>query len=168
LEGASSLNSISAVFIQKQKQIHLSTSNKEMREQLINYYTNSTTLQKVHSINFHRSDFEQAYPETKARIFDTILILNAMENGIYDRRVIQNARHLLLERGRLILLAPIFTGFYNDVKISLEELRKYNLRSIRAILTNKMEILMTMYFTLVPNSWFDRYGPSVIIVARKI
>lgn len=165
LEIDSNLNSISTIFIQKGQSIHLSTADKAHREQLASHYQGTQTVQKIHSINIHRTNFQQVYP---AMVFDTILILNPMETGAFDRQVIDNARHLLRERGRLILLAPIFTALYTGLKMDSEELKTYNRRALQQLLTGKMDLLMTRYFNLAETAGYDRSGSTVILVARKI
>ena len=167
LESGSTTESISTIFVQRGRPIHLSTPDHSLRAHLKSLYQQVPVIRKVHSIKFHRQDFEQAYPAEAARIFDTIIVFNAMENGTYDQEVIRNARYLLKERGRLILLAPIFTALYDGLELDIEELVKYNLSSIRKLLTDQMEILLTKYFNLATNTGYAQSGLSVIVVARK-
>ena len=167
LEAGSGFHTISAVFINKGRRLHLSTPDKALREQLRARYQGIEAVRKVHSINFHRSDFDLAYRLEQANMFDTILILSPMQNSEFDARVIGNVRHLLRERGYLILLAPVFTAIYSGFDLDFDELKRCDRPTIKHLLTDKMTILTTRYFQLPKNSVYDRSGPSVIIVARK-
>jgi SAM-dependent methyltransferase len=167
LEVGSDFNTLSSVFVQRGRRVHLSTSNKALREQLKVHYQGVEAVRKVHSINFHRSDFEHAYSLETASIFDTILILNPMENGTFDDKVVQNARYLLKEKGRLILLTPIFTAVYNGLELKQDELKHYDRPAVKQLLTDEMGILATRYFHLPEKAGYDRSGPSVLIAARK-
>jgi hypothetical protein len=155
LEIDSTPDSISTVFIQKGLPIHLSTSDKTMRAQLKTLYQGMENARHVHSINFHRVDFEQAYLEEKVKIFDTVLALNKH----CDFRMAYNARQVLKERGRLILLAPAYTAMYHGLQEDLDDWKRYNRQSINKLLTDDMEILLTRFFNVD--------GLSVLAVARK-
>jgi hypothetical protein len=167
LEIGSSPSSISVLFVQKGRRIHLSNSDRSIREELKVIYQGLEIVRNVHAINIHHPNFEQVYPSENARIFDTVLILNGMQDGLYDQKVICNGRHLLRERGRLILLMPVFTALYDTLEFNLEDFKKYDQSSIRKLLTDQMEILINTYFNLVQDPAYDRSGQSVLVIAQK-
>jgi hypothetical protein len=167
LEIGSTLNSISTIFVQRDRPIHLSTPDKTVFNHLSSDYQGVETVENVHSINIHHPDFDKLYPQGNSTLFDTILILNAMENDTYDQKVVRNAKHLLIQRGHLILLAPVFTAIYGSLKIELQDLKQYNRSGIRSFLTTQMDLLMTSYFYLPSDTAYDRTGLSVLIAARK-
>ncbi|WP_188937790.1 hypothetical protein [Puia dinghuensis] len=156
LEVGSTPHSISAIFAQKGQPIHLSSSDKYTRDQLRTKYQGIEPIRDVKALDFHRADFEQAYPVEVARFFDTVLVLNQSCNSI----IVRNARHLLRDRGRLVALAPVYTTIYSGLEIDLEDLKKYNHQSIKRLMTDEMEILATHYF--------NQSSPSFIVIARKL
>jgi hypothetical protein len=155
LEIGSTLESISAIFIQRGTPIHLSTPDKDLRLQLKSACQGVEAVLKVHSLNLRRNDFEQAYPAKQARIFDTVLALNEP----CDQTIARNARHLLRARGRLILLTPVYTAMYNGLEQDEEDWKIYNQQAIKRILGDEMEILSTRHHNLV--------GLSILTMARK-
>jgi hypothetical protein len=155
LEIGSTPDSISTILIQKGIRIHLSTPDKAMREQLKARYLGLEIVRHVHSINFHRRDFDLAYPEETVKIFDTVLALNEPCDPI----TASNARCVLRKRGRLILLAPAYTAIYNGLEEDAEDWKRYNRKSINKLVTDNMEILFTRYYNLG--------GLSVLAVASK-
>lgn len=167
LELNSALDTISTVFVKKKCDIHLSTPDKTFREALRAYYKDIQYIKKVHSINTDRVDFAKAYPFEKACVFDTILVLKAIERGQFNNLIIRNARHLLKERGRLILLAPVITAAYGDLELDQNQLNKFDRASLKRMVTEEMDILMTRYFNLPRSSPYDHFGLSVLVVARK-
>lgn len=155
LEINSTPESISTLFIQNGKAIHLSTPDKDLRVQLKNAYQSAGTVVKVHSLNLHRNDFEQAYPEEQARIFDTLLAINEP----CDKTTARNARHLLRVRGRLILLTPAYTAMYNGLEKDQDAWSMYNRRAIQHLLGDELEILSARSYNLS--------SLSILTVARK-
>jgi hypothetical protein len=169
LEMGSDLTTISSVFAQHGNKIHLSTPNKLVQDQLREKYKGVDTVRMIHSIDPRHPNFEQFYNHN-FRVFDTILVLNAMEDGFFDDNVILNSINLLTVRGRLILLAPAYTAVYNDILEDLKCLKKYNRQKIRNMISNKMEMLKTYYFNLSSTFASKPYchaGLSVIAIAQK-
>jgi hypothetical protein len=167
LETSSTWNSISAVFAQKGQQIHLSNPDKIVRGNLRAYYQGVEAVRLVHSVDLHRLELGSGPMLQKSKRFDTIIVFNAVENGVYDTNVLNNARQLLRPRGRLMLMGPIFTALYDGLELDPHELKKLNHRSLRQVLTDEMEIIMTHYIDLPTDVAYDRSGPSVIVIARK-
>lgn len=155
LEMESTYESISSLFVQKGRPIHLSTSDEPIRHKLKSVYQGVNIIRQVHLINFHRTDFEQAYPAEKASIFDTVLLLSAPCN----QTLVRNAKHLLKERGRLIVFTPATIATYNSFVEDLDALRRYDRPTIKRLM-GETEILLTQYYNL-PEL-------KVLVVARKI
>ena len=167
LELQSTSDSVSTLFAQKGWHIHLSTPDPSVHAQLQSLYHGVDTVRMVHSINIHRKNTDQPFPDGLAGVFDTVLGLNAMDNGLYDRNIVRNAGHFLNTRGRLILVTPVFTAAYEGFTLELEMLKSFNTKPIRTFLPG-MEILRGKYFDLPNDAAYDRSGQSVLIIARKI
>jgi hypothetical protein len=167
LETCSTWNSISAVFAKNGLKIHLSNPDKAVRANLRTYYQDVEAIRKVHAVDLHRPDFESDPVHELPKIFDTIIALNAMQNGMYDKLFLQNASRLLRPMGRLILLAPPFTALYEGLELDLNELKKYNHLSLKEAFTGEMQVVKSFYIDLPSDVAYDRSGPSVIVIARK-
>jgi SAM-dependent methyltransferase len=167
LEIGSNFNTISTVFVQKGRRLHLSTADNLLREELRAHYQGVEAMRAVHLIDFRRPDFDSAYPPEEAGIFDTIVFLNPMQDAYLDDKAVRNARYLLKDKGRLILLTPAFTGVYSGFELDVNELKHLDRPVIKKTLTDEMEILITRHFHLLDDSGYGRSGPSVIMVARK-
>src|SRR3984885_15350988 len=64
LEINSEPNTVSSIFVQKGRRIHLSTENKAMRERLSQIYAQNAIVRYVDDIDFHRADFKIHYNES--------------------------------------------------------------------------------------------------------
>jgi SAM-dependent methyltransferase len=167
LEANSEFHTISSLFVEKGYKLHLSTGNKALREQILTHYQGIKQIRKVHSINFHRLDFTQAYQIENVRQFDTILLLNAVHSGSYDYHAIQNAQTILKDEGFLILMMPAFTAVYNNFELNHEDLKVYDRTPLKHFLGDSMEILKTRYFYLMKEHKYDRTGLSVIAIVKN-
>lgn len=155
LEMGSTLNTISAILVQKGRSVHLSNPDKPTRDLLRATYQGVEALRRVYAINFHRSDFEQVYPATEVRFFDTVLAVNEPIN----ETIIQNAKHVLRERGRLVALTPAYITMHAGFEVNLEILRKYNQQSIQRLMNGNLEILKIQYL--------NESSLSAIVIVRK-
>jgi hypothetical protein len=166
LEMGSTPESISIVFAQKGRHIHLSSPEKIIRDNLRAAYDGVEAIRLVHAIDFHHPDFERVY-SVEERIFSTILALNPMENGAFDPMVTRNACYFLPAGGRLILLAPTHTALYDGEHQGFEEVKEYNRKFTRQLFTDSMQILMARYFSHENGFIYDQSGISVLAVAIK-
>jgi SAM-dependent methyltransferase len=167
LEVNSGLDTLSSTFLQRERKILLNSTDKEMRHQLRAKYEGLIGSELVNRLDFRRRDFEDAYLD-KYRIFDTILLLNSVENGSLDQALIRHAKHLLRERGRLIFLAPVRTALFYGLDDNEEECKKYNRKDTHRILTADMEILSSRYVILQLGAGYRQSGLSVLAITRKI
>ena len=166
LEVDSGPDTLSSIFVQRDRGIHLNNRSKVVRNQLRIKYKGVETIRSINRADFSKVDFEEVYSE-KYRIFDTIIALNVVDTGHYDQSIIHHAKHLLRERGRLIVLAPAYTALYHTVEQGQEIWKKYNRKYVRKLITNNMEMLMTRYFILEDPLVYHHSGLSVLAIARK-
>jgi len=169
LEVRSKTNSISAIFAEKERPIHLSISERTTHEELRTKYQGLATIRALHSIKFERSNFEERYKTLEGH-FDTVIILTAAENGLYNKTIVDHSKYLLRTAGNLIVLAPAYTVVLNDETMNVEEWRRYNRRATRQLLNSDasdVEVIKTKYFTIMHTNTYNSSGLSVLAVARK-
>jgi|SRR6185312_4275331 len=167
LEVNSGPDTISSIFLQRERKVHLNSSDSEIRHYLSSKYKGKDVIRSVSQLDFRRPDFEEAYSE-KHRVFDTILLLNSTQNGGIDQVTVSHAKLLLQPRGRLIILAPARIAIFDGIDDNQEEYKKYNRKEVHSLISDDMEMLMTKYFILQPSSSYPQVGLSVLAIARKI
>ena len=168
LEIGSGLDTVSSLLIENGIALHLGETNGKIREILHEKFDNNPTVHSIHKIDFHRTNFEQAYTNLLG-VFNVVFNLNIFNPPI-DTLAVSNAKLLLKNKGFLIVLTPVLTSTYNDLSVDLKELKKYNRKDISSLLGEGFEIQKTSYFNLPKienNTSYSQTGLSVIVVAQK-
>jgi ubiquinone/menaquinone biosynthesis C-methylase UbiE len=92
--------------------------------------------------------------------FDTIIYIDVLEHIEDDRKEIDRVSELLKPNGHLIVLSPAFQFLYSPFDKAIGHYRRYNKRSLKAVLNEKLKqrkliYLDSMgYFASVTNKLF--------------
>jgi hypothetical protein len=159
---------MSSILIENAIPLHLSVTNKQIRDFLHKTYDNNPIVRLIHKIDYHKAEFEQTYSGLLGA-FDVIFNLNP-SNAPMDAAGIANVKALLKNKGILIILIPVHTSTYNGLDDDLEILKKYNHKTISNLLSNGLDILQTRYLNLPPalDASLDfQIGLTAIVIARN-
>ena len=81
--------------------------------------------------------------------FDTVFALNVIEHIEEDLVALQNIKKILRPGGNVIILVPAFNLLYNNFDHNLGHYRRYNRRSLKALLQEaEFKILDSSYFNV--------------------
>jgi tRNA1(Val) A37 N6-methylase TrmN6 len=160
LEIGSGNDAITSCFLKNNLPIHLSDTDREGCEVLIQKYEGNPLVRSIHRVNLHRSDFFSAYSDRIA-IFDTVFKLNSSNQIPINSTAISNANLLLKPGGHLIVLLPAYTALYTGMEEDPKAIKRHNRQFVRSLLGQSFEVQQTQYFNL-PGS-----GLSVIVIASK-
>jgi len=152
LEVGSGVGNISQYFIQKKEDIVLSDIGSHYRSVLKEKF--SSHSDRVLDLDIVHDDFEKTYAELLGR-FDSIFCLNVVEHIEDDSLAIQNMLKLLKAKGKLTVLVPAHQALYNGFDVTLQHFKRYNKKSVRALMAPHGKLLDTFYFNAmgIPG-WF--------------
>lgn len=144
LEIGSGIGNISKFFIRDRKEIVLSDIRDNYCETLKKKFDNP-----VLKIDLVDRDFDHHYVDLFGT-FDTVFALNVVEHIEDDVRAISNCKKLLKNGGTLIILVPAYQWLYNNLDSQLEHFRRYNKKSLKAIITaNDMHLKKLFSFNVI-------------------
>jgi len=152
LEIGSGTGNISQFFIRNKASIVLSDIRLNYRNILQEKF--GLDDQSVLEIDIAHPDFEQVYP-TLLGHFDSIFCLNVVEHIKNDHLAIQNMMKLLKQGGTLTVLVPAHQALYNGFDVTLEHFRRYNRKSLTALMSKHGRLTTAFYFNAmgIP-AWF--------------
>lgn len=157
LEIGSGIGNISEQFLRDGRSLMLSDIRENYCEQLQEAFGNEPTCLGVRLIDLVHPDFATEYADLLGS-FDGVFALNVVEHIENDGLAIQNARLLLRDGGRLVILVPAFPTLYNGFDRALEHYRRYTEGSLRKIfVAQKFTIKHSQYFNLaaIAGWWFS-------------
>jgi len=160
LEIGSGNDVIISSFLKNNLPIHLSDTDWEGCEVLIQKYEGNSLVRSIHKVDLHRSDFFSAYSD-RIGIFETVFKLNSSKQIPIDERAIANANLLLKQGGHLIVLLPAYTAVYTGMEEDPKAIKRHNRQFVRSLLGQSFEVQQTQYCNL-PGT-----GLSVIVIASK-
>jgi SAM-dependent methyltransferase len=169
MEMDSGVGAMTSFFVEKGISLRLSDTSKSNRDKLREIFRGLGPIKGIYNIDYHRPDFEQIYSSV-IDVFNTVIALNIIDHGFYDKAALRNAKFLLRKRGHLMVVAPAYTAMYDGFDELPENLKKYNHQGLRNFLNNDFEILKARYFILKGNSRnpvANQLGLSVLAIARK-
>lgn len=143
LEIGSGVGNISTCFLRDKKDLYLSDIRENYRSILKRKF--DLDEQHVLDIDIARPDFTQAYSSLLGT-FDSVFALNVVEHIENDRLAIANMLHLLKPGGQLTVLVPAHQFLYNGIDRSLEHFRRYNKRSLSALMKDHAPLKELFYF----------------------
>jgi 2-polyprenyl-3-methyl-5-hydroxy-6-metoxy-1,4-benzoquinol methylase len=143
LEIGSGVGNISDFFIQNKQNIFLSDIRSNYRTILENKFNLSSD--HVLNIDIAHPDFEKTYSSLLST-FDSVFALNVVEHIKDDDLAIKNMLSLLKPGGEMTILVPAYQTLYNDIDLSLEHFKRYNKKTLSALMGKHAPIKKTFYF----------------------
>jgi 2-polyprenyl-3-methyl-5-hydroxy-6-metoxy-1,4-benzoquinol methylase len=146
LEIGSGIGNISAFILKDQNQVSLSDLRPEYCHILQNKFGHDPHLQGVYELDLSLNDFNSEYPELLEK-FDTVIALNVIEHITDDLLAIRNAKALLKNKGKLIILVPAGQWLYNSIDRELGHFRRYSKSGLNYLIeTAGLEVTDCRYF----------------------
>ncbi|MDZ7877615.1 MAG: methyltransferase [Saprospiraceae bacterium] len=157
LEIGSGIGNISEQFLRDGRSLMLSDIRENYCEHLEQNFSHQPTCLGVRRIDLVHPEFSTEYIDLLGS-FDGIFALNVVEHIANDGLAIHNARLLLREGGRLVILVPAFQALYNGFDRALEHYRRYTEGGLREVFEKeKLTIVHSQYFNLaaIAGWWFS-------------
>jgi SAM-dependent methyltransferase len=146
LEIGSGIGNISAFLLKDQNQVSLSDLRPEYCQILQNKFGQDPHLQRVYELDLSLKDFNSEYPELLEK-FDSVIALNVIEHITDDLLAIRNAKALLKNKGKLIILVPAGQWLYNSIDRELGHYRRYSKSGLNNLIeTAGLEVTDCRYF----------------------
>ena len=131
---------ISTLFVQNGQSLRISDPHRANCATLKQKFEGESLIKGVHRVNLYDPEFDTTHAKWLGTI-DTVLSMNAVEQDSTAPAIIKNAKKLLRERGRLILLVAARTVLYEESDEGYLELRRYNRKNIKDILGAEGKII---------------------------
>jgi hypothetical protein len=169
---------MSALLVQNRLPLRISDPHRHNCELLQKRFESEAIIKRIHRINLYDPEFDVNYDNFLGK-FDTVLSLNTTEPGAINPAILKNAKKLLQQRGRLIVLLPARTVLYEESDEGYRELRRYNRKNIKDVLGVESKILEFFSVSEIPHCrqvpFFRvseqppsyRTGLHIIVSARK-
>ncbi len=157
LEIGSGIGNISEQFLRDGRSLMLSDIRENYCAQLEQAFGHEPTCLGVRQIDLVHPQFSTEYTDLLGS-FDGIFALNVVEHIENDGLAIRNARLLLRDGGRLVILVPAYQALYNGFDRALEHYRRYTEGGLRKVFsTEKLTIMHSQYFNLaaIAGWWFS-------------
>ena len=149
LEIGSGIGNISEFFLEHKFNITLSDYDDKYIFQLNSRFSNYPNLSGILKIDLQHPEFASNYASIKNK-FDTVILLNVLEHLKDDEAALVNARFLLKQEGRIIVLTPSYQFLYSSLDKELGHYRRYTLKKLGSIFTrNNFEIQTGFYFNIL-------------------
>ena len=146
LEIGSGIGNISSFLLKDQTQVSLSDLRPEYCRLLQNKFGHDPHLQRIYELDLSLENFSSEHPELLEK-FDTVIALNVIEHIADDLLGIRNAKTLLKNKGKLIILVPAGQWLYNSIDQELGHYRRYSKSGLRNLMeTAGLEITDCRYF----------------------
>lgn len=129
LEIGSGIGNISQYFLQDRARLHLSDIRPEYCEILKAKFGNIPNLLGVDTIDLVDADFERKYAGYAGN-FDSVFALNVIEHIEDEHQALENARYLLGQDGKLIILVPSYSFLYCRFDKELGHYRRYTRKKL--------------------------------------
>lgn len=147
LEIGSGIGNISSQFVTSGIPITLSELDGEYCSRLHHRFDKEQLVRGIHQLDLVHPSFESVYKELLGR-FETVFALNVVEHIEDHARAISNARSLLSDNGRLIILVPAYMFLYNEIDRGLGHFRRYTKSAVKQLFSDGFDIVHTQYFNL--------------------
>ena len=162
LDTGSGDGNLASFFVQDGFALRISDPDSHHCQLLQKRFEGEPMIKGVHQLDLADRDFEKTYAKFLG-IFDTVISINTRERNANESLIVNNAKKLLKERGRLILLLPVRTALYEESEEGFQEWYRANRRNIRNLSGKENEILSTQYFnvwespqSLAPNAYYQQ------------
>jgi len=146
LEIGSGIGNISQFFLEEQADITLSDIRSVYCDQLRKKFP---AVRGVIELDLVHPSFEKEF-STHLHQYDAVFALNVVEHIQDDGLAITNARKLLREKGKLVILVPAYQHLYNRFDKELEHFRRYNRKRLNQLISDhEFSILHSQYFNFM-------------------
>ena len=146
LEIGSGTGNISALLLNDHLQVSLSDLRHEYCDLLKTKFGGSPHLQGVYEIDLSLDNFDLKYADLVEK-FDTVIASNVIEHIEDDSQAVRNAKSLLKNNGRLIVLVPAGQWLYNSIDKELGHYKRYSKSRLKSLLESAgLVVTDTRYF----------------------
>lgn len=149
LEIGSGIGNISKYFINDGAEIALSDFDKSYMPLLEDQFAANKNLNGIYHLDFADENIEKNHPELLGK-FDTVFALNVVEHIRDHNLAIQNARKLLKDNGKIVILVPAFQSLFNQFDVQLDHQRRYTSKTLKKLIeTNGFKVKQSRYFNFI-------------------
>ena len=146
LEIGSGIGNISGMLLNDFSSVTLSDLRPEYCRILEEKYSDHPHLAGIYTLDLALPDFKTGHAQLLGK-FDTVIALNVIEHIADDLMAINNAKALLRDKGKLIILVPAFPVLYNSLDRELGHYRRYKKNELVKLLeTAGLKTLRCLYF----------------------
>ncbi len=124
LEIGSGIGNISGMLLKDYSDVTLSDLRPEYCRILEQKFNNHPHLRGIYVLDLALPDFNTRYAHLLEK-FDSVIALNVIEHITDDLMAVKNAKALLRNKGKLIILVPAFPALYNSLDRELGHFRRY-------------------------------------------
>lgn len=160
LEIGSGVGNLSQFFLAKGQPIYLTDLRAGYCAQLKAQYGDHPHCLGVSQVDLVAPDFEARYADLLGQ-FDSVFALNVVEHIEDDQRALANARLLLRQGGRLIILVPAYQWLYTGIDKGLGHYRRYTASTLAQAMTQAD-------LTIVHQQYFNAMGIVAWWISGKI
>lgn len=157
LEIGSGIGNISEQYLSDGRKLMLSDIRENYCEYLDRKFEKEPTCAGVRQIDLVHPRFEEEYADL-LNSFDGVFALNVVEHIADDFLAIANAKKLLRDGGRLVILVPAYQALFNEFDRSLEHYRRYTEGALKKVFkANNFQIVHSQYFNFaaIAGWWFS-------------
>ena len=157
LEVGSGIGNISTLLLNNHEAVFLSDLRSEYCQVLENKFSKDSHLRGIFELNLSVPDFALQYPELVNK-FDTVIALNVIEHIADDSLAIRNAKSLLRNNGKLVVLVPAGQWLYNSLDKELGHFRRYSRACLNDLLKScGLAVTDSFYFNAaaILGWWFS-------------
>ncbi len=160
LEIGSGIGNISAFFIEKGSNIHLSDIRPEYCDFLRKKFGTFPNYKNTHTIDLIHDNFKEEYRHLFEK-FDSVFFLNVLEHINNHHLAVSNAITLLKPGGKLIILVPAYPFLFCDIDKELGHYRRYTAKSLKKVVSDKKVKIEKLFH-------FNACGIPAWFIAGKI
>ena len=157
LEIGSGIGNISEQYLNDGRKLMLSDIRDNYCQYLDQKFGEAPTYAGVRELDLVHPYFEHEYADL-LESFDGVFALNVVEHIADDYLAIANAKKLLREGGRLVILVPAYQALFNEFDRSLEHYRRYTEGGLKNVFEkNNFQIVHSQYFNFaaIAGWWFS-------------
>lgn len=146
LEIGSGVGNLSQFFLAKEQFIHLTDLRAGYCAQLEEQFGEHPHCLGVSQVDLVAPDFETRYADLLGQ-FDSVFALNVVEHIEDDLLALANARLLLRQGGRLVILVPAYQWLYTKIDQGLGHYRRYTVPTLSQAMTQAgLTVVHQQYF----------------------
>jgi SAM-dependent methyltransferase len=157
LEIGSGIGNISGFLLAYHSEVSLSDFRPEYGQILEKKFGSHPHLRGNHLLDLSLPDFRIRYADQIEK-FDTVVALNVIEHIEDDLAAIINAKALLRDKGKLVILVPAIPALFNSLDRELGHFRRYTPGGLRELLESaglRSTGVRYLNAAAIPGWWFS-------------